>query len=176
MFLTLFLRTVGFLHEFKSLDDVTDPEISLFIPGSAVAYPTDKDSKKHPYSFEIRGKNAAGLIKNEKNFVFKANSHEEQQDWFSKLVEMCNRVVAPTPASMTAGVTPIETTEVKAESGAPSSPVVSRESANIQQAETAEVEPEQKPAPIHEEQSVNASADSTAAPSIPVEETKTTPE
>lgn len=96
------------LHEFKSSDDVTDPEISIFLPGSTVSLLSEKDNKKNPYCIEIRGRNNAGYISREKSFIFKANSLEEQQDWYNKLTEASNRVFTTGPAPLPLGITPME--------------------------------------------------------------------
>ncbi|RUS12785.1 hypothetical protein BC938DRAFT_478425, partial [Jimgerdemannia flammicorona] len=95
------LTPIGYLHEFKSLDDTTDPELSIFLPGSSVS---EKDSHKNPHSFEIHVRNAAGLIKHEKNFTFKANSREEQQDWIDKITEVCNHPVPTGPTTLPANI------------------------------------------------------------------------
>ncbi|OZJ02115.1 hypothetical protein BZG36_04739 [Bifiguratus adelaidae] len=90
----------GFLHEFKSSENLSSPLKSYFLPGSGVGVPSSatKSSVAHmDTGIEIHAKPTQGLVKNEKHLILRATTPADMAEWMSHLVEL-SRKAPPKPA------------------------------------------------------------------------------
>jgi hypothetical protein len=93
------LTPAGYLHEFRP-DDKLDPELSIYIPSTTIAI---LEPTKGAFSIEIRGRNTVGVMNRERTFTLRANTQEDQADWYEQLQILANRPPigpAPVPAGV----------------------------------------------------------------------------
>lgn len=93
------LTPAGYLHEFR-VEDFLDPELSIYVPTTTVAI---LEPTKGSYGIEIRGRNTVGVMNRERTFTLRANTQEDQQEWYEQLQSFANRPPmgpAPVPAGV----------------------------------------------------------------------------
>ncbi|OZJ04367.1 hypothetical protein BZG36_03203 [Bifiguratus adelaidae] len=86
------LTPAGYLHEFRNPEDIADPTLSLFIPGSTVTIPPKYQGTTN--HFELRA-NSNGVFGREKSFLFRSVGQQDARGWIAVLTEFSRRQFGP---------------------------------------------------------------------------------